>query len=119
MLFAYDILPIIGSIIENPRNGIWKLKDLVFLSNFDFGYFHASQIWSVAVEFQFYFVSPFIIKWMYRSSRPWFPPLLIICLSLLLRTILIFYYWPNAATDSSAFDCEEWWHTTEDCNSYF
>ena len=43
---------------------------LVFLNNMVGGMQHT---WSVAVEFQFYIISPFIVMYMARSSRPILP----------------------------------------------
>jgi len=42
---------IIFFLIVDPSFGIWKFKELFFVSNLDFGRFQPSIIWSVAVEF--------------------------------------------------------------------
>ena len=51
VLFWYDLLPFLGFLADDPRKGIWKLKDFFFLSNLEIGEFDLSPIWSVAVEF--------------------------------------------------------------------
>ena len=44
---------------------------------------------------------------MYRSPRPWLPPLLVIVVSLLLRFLLILYYWPEV------FDTSYSWYSDD------
>ena len=51
ILFIYDWGAILGEIINDPISGIWKIKDILFLSNFEFGEYSYSPIWSVAIEF--------------------------------------------------------------------
>jgi peptidoglycan/LPS O-acetylase OafA/YrhL len=44
------------------------ILNLLFVGNI-FGV--ESILWSVCVEFQFYLISPFIVKKMYNSKKPW------------------------------------------------
>lgn len=54
-------------LLEIPEGGLWKY--FVFIQNFfDENFYRHS--WSVAVEEQFYIVSPLIVLFMFRSSRP-------------------------------------------------
>ena len=49
---------------------------LFFLNNLtSFGGWPLSHLWSVAVEFQFYLISPCLILFMYNHSCPWLVPL--------------------------------------------
>jgi len=36
---------------------------------------HKSHLWSIAVEMQFYTLSPYLLKKMLRSQKPWIYPL--------------------------------------------
>ena len=51
-----------------------------------------------------YLISPFIVKWMYESKKPWVPVFLITSISLGIRAALIYNYYPDAATNQDAFD---------------
>ena len=64
------------------------LSTLTFTNNF-LGDNAGAQGWSLAVEFQFYILSPLIVFLMARYKKPWVAPLGLFLLSSFLRTILI------------------------------
>ena len=51
-------------------------------------------------------------KW---GAKGWVPPVIVIFLSLMIRTILLFAYWPDAMTNINAFKMDDthfhdyWW----------
>jgi peptidoglycan/LPS O-acetylase OafA/YrhL len=58
-----------------------------FATNF---YGKMSHTWSLAVEFQMYLISPFIVMGMYKSQRPWVYPLGILVVSTAINYIVIY-----------------------------
>jgi peptidoglycan/LPS O-acetylase OafA/YrhL len=79
----------IGSYIFNYKTDYWKLLScLTFLNNFvETMPFH---YWSVAVEFQMYLISPFIIRHLYKSKRPWILVALLSLIATVLGYIVLF-----------------------------
>ena len=48
-------------------NVFWLFKEVLFINNLQIGRFEPSHVWTVATEFQGYLITPFLVKWMYRS----------------------------------------------------
>ena len=80
---------------------LWTWKDLLFINNLEIGKLELGHTWSIAVEFQFYLISPFIVKLMYKSRRPWVYPLLIIIIATLCRLMDYAYYLPGSMTQDN------------------
>lgn len=78
------------------------LSALVSLNPF---YGTGSHIWSVAVEFQFYLVSPFILHWMTRKKDAWLLPILLAFLSFIVSVYLSIYYCPGLLENKLEGDC--------------
>jgi peptidoglycan/LPS O-acetylase OafA/YrhL len=53
----------------------YVLPPAFFVNNFMPLKIHKSHLWSIAVEMQFYTVSPYLLKKMLRSEKPWIYPL--------------------------------------------
>lgn len=78
-------------------NSEWYLhaSKLVFLNNFISPDRMVDQVWSVACEFQFYFVSPLILTVMTSSERPWLLPMILFAASLLCTYASILHACPK------------------------
>jgi peptidoglycan/LPS O-acetylase OafA/YrhL len=61
-----------------------KLSCLIFINNW-LG--TGDQGWSLAVEFQFYLISPWLVYWMAKSSRPIMMPIVMTIICVVLRGI--------------------------------
>lgn len=70
---------------------------LIFVNNF-FYEGTMDQMWSVACEFQFYLVSPFIVMHMASSERPWLIPVLLTSISLVLNYVIVYNTCPEFMT---------------------
>lgn len=68
---------------KDNRSPQWPLNDfmqLIFLNNFiDLN--GMDHTWSIAVEFQFYLISPFLVYLFSKIRRPWLIPLIILLIS--------------------------------------
>ena len=80
----------------------------------------STWLWSVAVEFQFYLISPFIVRHMARGIRPWLWPLILIIVSIASSFVSIVATCPgilqaNSPTDDSVKACQSdlWFHHYE------
>ena len=60
------------------------------------------HVWSIAVEFQFYMLSPLLIYFMAKSDRPWMAPLLIFLISTVLNFLITLGVCPDAYTNVNA-----------------
>ncbi len=52
------------------------------------------QGWSLAVEFQFYLISPWLVYWMARSNRPILMPIIMCLVCIILRGIFTYMFCP-------------------------
>jgi hypothetical protein len=60
-------------------------------------------MWSVSVEMQFYIFSPFIVRNMYNSEKPWLLPLLLSLISTALAFGLFIYIEPEILDNPDIF----------------
>ena len=107
-LFLYQLIKACFE-ISDPWWGV--LTPLLFVQNFTGPFDH---LWSIAVEFQFYLFSPFLVKWVHRSPRPWLLPLGIFAVSTAYNVITMSRYCPESWTDSSV-----WRNPESQCFRYY
>lgn len=69
-----------------------------------------SHLWSVAVEFQFYIISPFIVMYMARYDNPMKPAVVLAIISTILNFILNWYSCSTSAPSGDFSGCgwENW-----------
>ena len=77
-----------------PEN---ELTKLLFFNNFFPK--EIDHMWSVACEFQFYFVSPLIVVQMVRADKPWVLPISITVFSLICNYVLVYFTCPEIVND--------------------
>jgi peptidoglycan/LPS O-acetylase OafA/YrhL len=67
---------------------------LIFVNNYTGAPF--THLWSIAVEFQFYLISPFVVSWLDTSRNPWIPPLIFFLVSTGLNFGFLYHICPLA-----------------------
>ena len=103
---AYATLIIIAFILICGVGGVvyaltWSLPALFFVANLVPLKIHMSHLWSVCVEMQFYLFSPFLVKKMMGSEKPWMIPAVVALVSTILNFAIPAIYCPQAWNDGS------------------
>ena len=108
VLFVYKIYEFIKYFFQDIKFNPWvvMVADLTFLSNVQVITNRFTFLWSVAVEFQVYFLSPFVVASMARHNYLLAPGLLLI-ISTLTNFAVIAYYCPEALEDPSNLGIKE------------
>ena len=93
-LFVYKLI----ELVLHPSSLLIKsmFVDLSFLTNLV--PIRETHLWSVSVEYQMYFISPFVITSMTRHG-PYVAPILLILLSIALNFLVIVYFCPESLRD--------------------
>lgn len=109
MLRNLTYLGITAGIPDPDNKGIHKLiyesvgSATLFLNNF-IG--KDQHIWSIAVEFQFYLISPILVYFMAKSEKPWLAPLIIFLIATVCNCMITLGVCPTAYQDVAAITGE-------------
>jgi peptidoglycan/LPS O-acetylase OafA/YrhL len=79
------------------------LFPLFFVNNL-VGASHYSHLWSIAVEMQFYVLSPWLLKKMLKSDRPWIVPLMIFIVSTFGNFTILSMFCSKGWSDSNVWN---------------
>ena len=71
---ALFVLPVLFG-VDLLHTFTYVVPPMLFVNNFVPLEYHKTHLWSIAVEMQFYTLSPFLLKKMLRSEKPWMVPL--------------------------------------------
>ena len=75
------------------------LPPLFFVANLVGGKIHKTHLWSVCVEMQFYLFSPYLVKTMFKSDKPWITPAVLCIVSTILNLVIPSIFCPQGWTD--------------------
>lgn len=92
--------------VKGRRDGWGYLSTLTFTNNW---MYTGSQGWSLAVEFQFYLLSPLIVYYMARSKGEMavLAPMFLFVLSTILRAIIIAQLCPDIMAGKPSATCAD------------
>ena len=103
-MFGYCVGNFISLLASGNRDWNFILLQVIppnfFINNFMGMHQH---LWSIAVEFQFYLISPFIVESFVKYERPYAWPVILGILSTVLNYELSWAFNPKILVDSSAY----------------
>ena len=105
---AYISFLIVASIGVGCFMGIkyaftWTITALFFIGNLVGTKIHYSHLWSVCVEMQFYIFSPFLVKKLMRSEKPWMIPAVVTLVSTILNFVIPMIICPQSLNDGTVW----------------
>ena len=81
----------------------YVLPPAFFVNNFMPKKIHRSHLWSIAVEMQFYTLSPYLLKKMLRSEKPWIYPLVAFIFCTTMYLVVLTAVCPEGWGDTSVW----------------
>lgn len=100
------VLPFMGVDIVGMVK--YALPPAFFVNNLVGTKIHKSHLWSIAIEMQFYLFSPWLLKKMIRSDKPWIVPTVICIISIVAHFVILSIGCPETWKDSYLWNPFDW-----------